>query len=314
MKKRMICLTAAAGLMFFMLAAPALLQAGTEERINESFEVKPGGRLSLNSELGSVEIRTHKANRVDVQVIKKSRRPGDKKTLSEFFVRMDKVGGNVDITGDFHRKGLSQVWSRLRNRLKVSYIITVPKEYDLELKTTGGSIKVESIEGMVNARSTGGGLYFGTVRGDLMGRTTGGGIKCQSVEGNADLGTTGGGIETGYINGSIKAHTTGGSISITEANGFIRAKTTGGSIRAGIARQPLRDCYLKTTGGSVTLYMDEDLGFDLNARTTGGRISSDFRMTLDGLIDKRAISGRLNQGGPELYIRSTGGGITLKSR
>jgi hypothetical protein len=313
MKKQMIGLTAA-GLLLSWLGAPALLQAGTEERINESFQVKPGGMLTLNSEMGSVEIRTHSADRVDVRVIKKSRRAGDKKALSEFYIRMDKNGDDVDISGDFTRKGINRLWSRLRNRLRVSYIITVPRKYDLDLQTTGGGIEVDPIDGMVSARSTGGGLRLETVGGNLMGRTTGGGIVCRSVEGDADLGTTGGGIETGYIRGSIKAHTTGGSIRIKEADGFIRAKTTGGSIQAGFARQPLKDCYLKTTGGAVTLYLDTKFGFDLNARTTGGRISSDFPMTLDGLFDKKAISARLNGGGPELYIRTTGGGITLKSR
>jgi hypothetical protein len=311
MKTRISILTAAAGLLC-LLASPALLSAGAEDNVRKSFQVRPGGALFLDSDLGSVEIRTQDGDRVDVLVIKKSRRPGDKKILDEFVVRMDQKGRDVEIRGDFIRKGLSRLFSRLGNRLRVSYVITVPREYDLELRTTGGGIDVEPIQGDVMARSTGGSLHFETVTGNLTARSTGGGITCRAVEGDADLGTTGGGIETGPIRGSIKAHTTGGSIRIREAGGFIRAKTTGGSIRAGFAGQPERDCYLQTTGGGITLFLAEDVGFDLNARSTGGHITSDMPMSLKGRITKRAISGRLNGGGPELYVRSTGGSITVK--
>lgn len=313
MKKAAVSLSITIGLFLAFLTVPVQLHAAAEEKINESYQVDPGGTLKLNSELGSVEIRTHTKDRVDIQILKQSRRARDKKALDEFYIRTDKSGNDVIVTGNFKKHGLARLWSRLRNRLRVKYIISVPDVYDLDLRTAGGSIDVDGIQGDIAAQSTGGGLHFREIKGDLRGRTTGGSIRLKSLEGNADLGTTGGGIETGYIAGSITAHTTGGSITIQKAEGFIRARTTGGSIKAAFAVQPKQDCYLKTTGGSVTVHMESGLSFDIDARTTGGRVNSDFPISLEGRIGKRAITGRMNGGGPELYLRSSGGSINLRS-
>jgi hypothetical protein len=70
---------------------------------------------------------------------------------------------------------------------------------------------------------------------------------------------------------------------------------------------------LETSGGSVTVYLEGRLSFDLDAKTSGGRVYSDSAFDLNGTVKKTNVVGRLNGGGPELYLRTSGGGIRIKS-
>ena len=108
------------------------------------------------------------------------------------------------------------------------------------------------------------------------------------------------------------AHTSGGSIRVEEVMGTLKASTSGGSIRALISRQPRGNCRLTTSGGSVTLYLDSDMKVDLDAKTSGGRVRTSFPVTMQGVISRRKLQGKINGGGPEIYLRTSGGNITIK--
>ena len=96
--------------------------------------------------------------------------------------------------------------------------------------------------------------------------------------------------------------------------GAVKASTSGGSVTAYLSRQPERDCRLTTSGGSLTIYLDNNIGMDVDARTSGGRIHTDFPVKLSGTISPRSLVAEVNGGGPELYLRSSGGGIHLKKK
>jgi hypothetical protein len=53
---------------------------------------------------------------------------------------------------------------------------------------------------------------------------------------------------------------------------------------------------------------------DVNAKTSGGRVHTDFPVSISGEINKSSMRGRMNGGGPELYLRTSGGSIYLKKQ
>src|ERR1700746_404551 len=57
------------------------------------------------------------------------------------------------------------------------FVISVPENFNLDLKTSGGGIAVEQLAGDVKSETSGGGLKFTEVRGPIHGHTSGGGIK-----------------------------------------------------------------------------------------------------------------------------------------
>ena len=62
---------------------------------------------------------------------------------------------------------------RNKRKLKAHFVITVPANYNVELKTSGGSISVNDLKGQVNSETSGGSLKFGSILGPVNGRTLG---------------------------------------------------------------------------------------------------------------------------------------------
>jgi hypothetical protein len=250
-----------------------------QDTIAKNFTVAPGGTLSLKSDTGSIEIHGKAGNDVKVEVIREVKTGSEKKAqdlLKDFDIRFNQNNGDVLIEAEYRKKGWERFWNNIGKHLRVKFVISVPERYNLDLETKGGSISIDSLIGDIEAKTSGGSLHFDRIEGDIQGRTSGGSIKIGEVVGNT------------------------------------RAHTSGGSVKANISRQPDSDCRLTTSGGSITVYLKEDIGMYVDAHTSGGRVTADFPLTLKGNISKNSLKGEMNNGGPELYLRTSGGSIYLK--
>jgi DUF4097 and DUF4098 domain-containing protein YvlB len=261
----------------------------------------------------SIEVDTGSRDMVKVKVLRVAKTSSESKAreiFDEYEIDFHHSGKDVTIEAVYDRG--SRIFSNMGRHLRVRFIVTVPQKYNLNVKTSGGSISVADIEGDVKAKTSGGSLRFAYVKGPVRGRTSGGSITLDGCEGNADVTTSGGSIRIGKVQGEVNAVTSGGSIKVKEVMGTINARTSGGSVSASIAKQPAGDCRLTTSGGSVTVYLAEDIKVDLDARTSGGRVYTDYPLTMQGKISKRYLKGEINGGGPELYLRTSGGSIRIK--
>jgi len=296
--------------LFFVSCTNSFSMGGIEDVMTRSFNVSEGGTLTMDVEGGSIEVDTEKGETVKVKVIRKARTSSESKAqeiFDDYKVDFDHSGSNVTIKSDYDRKLFR--WQRI----SVRFIVTVPEKYDLNLKTSGGSISISEIEGEVKAKTSGGSLKFDMVKGPVWGRTSGGSITLEGCAGDADVKTSGGSIRIGKVEGEVKAITSGGSINVKEVMGTINASTSGGSISAYISKQPKGDCSLKTSGGSISAHLAEDIKMDLDAKTSGGRVRTDFpvTVTIKGELSRRKLQAKINGGGPELYLRTSGGSIKI---
>ncbi len=320
-----------------LLAGVAIADAGVENNIERSFQVASGGRLTVDADRCSIEVRTADRDLVDVKIERKVKRGGKwsvEEVLEDFPITFDHSDDGVIIKAKYdqeNRRRWNRERNRERNRLRVKFLITVPQQYNVDLKTLGAGISVGDLEGEVRSQTLGGNLRIGRIKGSVWGRTAGGSIKVEGTEGDVDVKTSGGGITIGSVEGAVEAITAGGSIRIDRATGSVNAKssgggitveevmgditakTSGGSIKAYISRQPEGDCSLETSGGSVTAYLVEDIAVDVNARTMGGDVSTDFPVTAiaQGKISKNKLQGAINGGGPLVKLRTFGGSIRL---
>lgn len=249
---------------FATLALSLFASAVQARTIEKSFDVGDGGLLKLETNVGALKIDTHSASTVLVEV------EIDGKNEDKMKVSFDNSGNDVTVTGE--RENNNGFWGS--NRLKVTYHITVPKNYNLDVDTAGGSIRISDLNGKVDAH------------------------------------TSGGSISLGSIDGLVDINTSGGSINVDEVTGTIRAHTSGGSVTAKISKQPTGDSKLTTSGGSITVYLAPDIAVDLSARTSGGRVRSDF--DVNGTTKKKSIRGTINGGGPELVLKTSGGSVRIK--
>jgi hypothetical protein len=197
--------------------------ADVEDLITQSFKVGSGGLLTLVTERGSIEVKTLKAERVKVEVTREVAVDNDKKAnkiLNKFAIEFQHSEKDVTIRAEFKTRKFF-FWDDGRSRLKVHYLISVPEKYNLALKTSGGSISVDNLEGEVHSKTSGGSLYFGNIEGPVQGKTSGGSISLNRCIGTADIRTSGGNIKIGEVDGSVKAETSGGSIQIQSAKGSV---------------------------------------------------------------------------------------------
>ncbi|RKU05946.1 hypothetical protein C6502_20890 [Candidatus Poribacteria bacterium] len=319
-----------------LFAGLTIADAAVENNIERSFQVTPGGRLTVDSDRGSIEVRAADRDQVDVKIerkVKRGRKWSVEEVLEDLPITFDHSDGGVTIRAKYGEKN-SWPWNRERNRLGVKFLITVPQRYNVDLKTLGGGISVADLAGEVRSQTSGGSLRIGSIKGPVWGRTSGGSIKLEGTQGDADVKTSGGKITIGSVAGAVQAKTSGGSISIDKATGgvnaktsggsitveevmgSINAKTSGGSIKAYISRQPEGDCSLETSGGSVTAYLVEDIGVDVEARTSGGSVSTDVPIAtvVQGKVRKNRLQGAINGGGPLLKLRTSGGSIRLRKK
>lgn len=297
-----------------------LLTAAAEARTEQqTFNVREGGMLAVDTDRGSIKVATHNRSqvRVDIQI------SGSK--ADRFDVAFNQDGNRITVRGDYDG-GISWGWG---NQLKVEFKITVPERFDVELRTSGGSIRVEDLAGEVFAKTSGGSLYFGDIQGSVKGKTSGGSVTLEGSRGDADVHTSGGSIRIGDVDGRVLANTSGGSIHIDQARGdveastsggsirvdevqgSVRASTSGGSIQAFISQQPTGDCRLTTSGGRVEVRLAEGISVDIDAQSSGGRATSEFDLD-KARLSKNSLQGQINGGGPQLYLRSSGGGVSIR--
>lgn len=131
--------------------------------------------------------------------------------VSEVEISMDAMALDADGPRTQGREG----WS-------VSYRISVPHDYDLDLSTVNGGISIEEVTGDIEFNATNGGVSLREVGGDVSGRTTNGGLKIY-LSGNQwngeglDVRTTNGGITFVLpedFNAQLESATTNGSLSV----------------------------------------------------------------------------------------------------
>jgi len=298
--------------------------------MRKSFKVKPGGTLTIDSDRGSIHIRTGSANTVEAVITRRADVLGKQRgedVIASFRIEINQDGNDVEITGKNPSRG-GGFFDEM-NRLRVEYTVTVPQQYNVNLQTAGGSIDVGDLSGEIYARTAGGSLSFGNTTGPVNAKTAGGSIRLQSSQHDVELKTAGGSITIGGVEGDVQAHTSGGSISIGHVEGSLEAKTaggsisidgvtntvdastSGGSIRATLLGQPKGDCRLATSAGGVTVDIPENIRLNIEARTMGGKIFTDLPITVRGEISKSKIEGVLNGGGPLLELKTSAGNISI---
>jgi hypothetical protein len=303
-----------------------------DANLKKIFAVQPGGQLVVDVDLGSIDITTGDGTRIEVQVLRKITRGSDAKAdelLAAQEVTFAQNGNTVEVHAK--RKKDFSTWLSLGGpNLQVEYKITMPKKFNLDLKTAGGSISCGDLEGELKAKTAGGNLKFAAVSGPVNAHTSGGSITlgnaaaavmAKTAGGNIHLGemfadttaeTSGGSIEVKLSKAPLTAKTAGGNILIGDARATVEARTSGGSITATFSAQPKEDCHLSTAGGSIHVKVASNLAFDIDARTSAGGVSTGLPVVVQGEVKRSQLQGKLNGGGKVLVMKSSAGSISLE--
>lgn len=321
---------AKAGIAALILILPGL-SFTQDERTEKSFKVKPGGWVDVRADFGSIDVVSWANNEVKVEVRKwvegRSRRSAAE-LFEDFVVSYNQTERGVSIVAEMRGSG----WRRSNDGLQVEFHITVPKQYNLDLNTAGGSISVDDLTGEAHVKTSGGSLLLGRIegpvkastsggsidlreaKGNIVAHTSGGSISVGQVSGEVDVETSGGSIDVDGASGNLRAHTSGGGVSLRGLHGSVDASTSGGSVDAEILEQITEPCELSSSGGGIMVYLAKDIKVDLDAYTSGGEVISDLPITVQGVFGEGKLRGKVNGGGPLLTLRTSAGDIRLRSR
>ena len=147
------------------------------QRITRNFDVKPGGELTINSEVGTINVQTADKDEVEVVVTKEIEgKLGSiaRKAFTDFEVMFEQNGSDIRIQGKFKR--YRQYWRKNGHPLRVHFQVTVPYQFNVVLKTTStGAIHIDDLDGTVKAETSIGNLHFGEIQGTVWGKTGGSG-------------------------------------------------------------------------------------------------------------------------------------------
>jgi len=333
------------------LAGAVGLFAETEDHVRRSVPVNSSGRMVLVADWGAIKVEPSASRTAEVEVYFRGRpwsHTAFERMMRDFSLEVSQVGSDIRVTGRFkdgwrpspfwgdfwglfsngmchNGKCLEYSWLR-----QVQYRVSVPREFSVDLSTSGGSIAVGDLKGEVDARTSGGALSFGRIDGPVRGstsggsisleggrgkavlRTSGGGIRVDDVAGEVIAETSGGSVQVNRATGRISAHTSGGSITIRETTGAVDASTSGGSVSARLSAQPQEASRLSTSGGSINIELAASVHVDVDASASGGGISSDFAVPISG--DRQSLRAAINGGGPLLQLHTSGGGISIQKR
>lgn len=297
--------------------------AAVDSPVRRNFNVAPGGTLYLDTDVGNVHI-VPGAGGVVVSVTRRAR---SQKELDRVHLKMEQQGNDVHVRNEVEQMSR---WFSWGNDLDMTFDVTVPARYNVELKTSGGDVKVGDLHGFVHANTSGGGVRLAHIDGPVDAHTSGGDVHLDGASGNAKLHTSGGSVVTGDVGGNLEirssggslearrvggtvfARTSGGSITFGDVRGAIDAETSGGSIRASISAQPHGDSRMSTSGGGITVSLAPNIAVDLDAHTSGGGVTSDLPITVIGHVSEDTLNGKVNGGGPKLVLHSSGGGIHVR--
>src|SRR5262245_1530824 len=185
----------------FATSAPSFKDAAAQSaeqsrESHETYDLAPGGVVSVTNTSGYIRVTSWGEDRVKVDAVKRGRRDED---LGQVEIQVTPRSGRIDIRTTYLRNDDS--------RISVDYDLKVPRGAVLNaLTTTNGEITVNDTAARVTASSTSGAI---TVR---------------EVAGDAVLSSTNGQITAGRIGGSLSVTSTNGNLAISEVASTLNAR------------------------------------------------------------------------------------------
>ncbi|HNQ88577.1 MAG TPA: DUF4097 family beta strand repeat-containing protein [Verrucomicrobiota bacterium] len=328
--KNLVCL---AGLTAALGFACALRAAEIDDTMVKSFPAPAGGKLVIDSDRGSIDIKTGDGDQVEIRVQRTVKAPTAtraEETLKNHELTFAAEGPQVTVRARF--RGKLGGFLRQSPELQVRYVVQVPRRFNLDLQTAGGSITVGDLTGTLRAQTAGGNIKTGKIDDTVWARTAGGSITIAAAAARVDARTAGGSIDIGTAGGDavaetaggsirirqagagVRAETAGGGITLDECTGPLHARTAGGSISATLTGSPETDCSLETAAGSIELQVPRTCSAEIDAATAGGTVRTDLSIVVQGEQKRGALEGKLGQGGRTLRLRTSAGNIHLKAR
>jgi DUF4097 and DUF4098 domain-containing protein YvlB len=270
-----------------LAVSAGLLASDTDTTIT----VQRGQRLELSTHSGDVVIRTWARSAVRVQTSGSSRS----------HLAIDQTASVINIHSAGGRGGPPDM----------DYTLTIPTWLAVRLSGVTAEMRLEGVQGSVNAE---------TVEGDVTLVGGGGLVSLRSVEGEVSLRDAKGKIDMNSVNSDVNVRNVSGELQAETVNGDVNliqvqsdnveATTVNGDINYDGTIRANGRYRMTTHNGDVTIVIPEGTGAQISVSTFQGDFESAFPVTLTERHGKR-FDFTIGNGSARIELESFGGTIHL---
>jgi DUF4097 and DUF4098 domain-containing protein YvlB len=257
------------------------------ENYEKSYTVANRASVRIDTDDGSVNIATGDTKQIEFRVEYEGY-----VLHKNLEIESNQHGDEVELVAKVP-KGLHLSIGLIR-RLHIE--VRMPKDADLQVRTGDGSVKASNIVGAVDLRSGDGSLTVDALKGAIKLHTGDGAIEASDLDGKCDATSGDGRLRLAGRFDALTAHTGDGNIDVQAAH----------------ASKMDSDWKITSGDGGIDVAVPSDLPANIEASSGDGRITSDIPITMDGVMSKSKIHGKMNGGGATLTIHTGDGSIHLK--
>lgn len=260
---------------------------------SKTFAVSKGGTLSINIQIGDVEIQTWEKN--EVKIVYEADGDEEEDEWNEEPL-ISHQGNKVSINASGWQSS--------------DYEITIPSHFNIDAKVQAGDIKLNSsLTGDFKVATSGGDIYFADIKGNVSVKTGGGDVRggtahslnIESFGGDISLGsvtieanvvTYGGNIRMKDIKRNAKIKTAGGNVQLGSIGGDASVKSGGGNIKVGSVAGALT---VSTGGGNIKI---DEISKNTEINTGAGNIEFLLANGFSAEVEAVSNAGNINIGVP----------------
>jgi hypothetical protein len=270
-----------------------------------SYAFKPGGRLSIETFNGGVEVIGWDRETVEIDGAKYGPSPEAADALR---IEIGDTPGAMEIH-------VSRPADFSGNR-GARFSLKMPRKAILErVFSSNGSIVVEGASGPARLRTSNGSIRVDNFEADLEARTSNGGIELSDIGGEVIASTSNGRIRAEHLKGSLDVTTSNSSITADLAGArlsrSLRLETSNAPVDVTLPTGLARSARVSTSNGQIVMRMPPDINAHVLARTNNSSITSDLEMKVQGVLSKHSLDGIIGAGGPLVDISTSNAAIRL---
>jgi hypothetical protein len=274
------------------------------EDFHFAYPLKAGGRLSVDSFNGSVEVSVWDQETVDISGTKSARTQEDAHDLK---IEVDHTPDSVSIRAirpDMYRRG----------NYGAKFVIKVPRRVVMDhLYSSNGAIRVMEGAGPAHLKTSNARVEVSRLKGTLTAETSNGPVELEDVDGSVEVHTSNGHIRAEGVRGSLEASTSNSSIHavMDQVDGGVRAQSSNGGIELSLPSNVQTAVRAHTSNSGITLHLPGEVNARVMAGTSNSSVSSDFEMRVKGEISKHRLEGNIGSGGPLIDLSTSNGPIRI---
>lgn len=279
-------------------------------RFKEDFQMhaklKPGGRLSVDTQNGGVEVIGWEKDEVEIT--------GTKSADTEEHLRQVKI--DLDSSPDTLRIRTTTP-NDWRGGFGARYVIRVSSKVNIDgITSSNGAVRLENIQGMARVKTSNGGVRIARLEGDLDAHTSNGKVDVGTMQGAATVHTSNGSVKFDELRGSLDVNTSNGGIDVHFADPLsakpVRLETSNGRVNLSFDQFHENPVRVRSSNGSITLRLPGNVNAQLSASNSHAPITSDFDViNAADFRNKHHFDGKLGSGGPTINLSTSNAQIKV---